>query len=41
MEQKIMTNRGLKASQEKNINEKINKYKNAINDKKKTEEKKN
>ena len=39
MEQKIMTNRGLKASQEKNINEKINKYKKAINDKKKTEEK--
>jgi hypothetical protein len=39
LEQKIMTNRGLKASQEKIINEKINKYKKAINDKKKTEEK--
>ena len=39
MEQKIMTNRGLEASQEKIINEKIKKYKKAINDKKKTEEK--
>ena len=39
MEQRMMTSRGLKASQEKNINEKINKYKKAINDKKKAEEK--
>lgn len=39
MEQKIMTNKCLKASQEKIINEKMNKYKKAINDKKKTEEK--